>query len=65
MGAAEYDPFADEVAAPTLHSQAALLEIAELLEMVHYWRTEAERLAHDYAWISGQNRRRHLAKKSN
>lgn len=47
-----------------LHSQEALLEMAELLQLVHYWRTEAERLAHDYAWIEQQNRRRHLARKA-
>lgn len=64
MGAADYDPFAEDVATPTLHSQEALLEMAELLEMVHYWRTQAERLAHDYDWIAKQNQRRHLAKKA-
>lgn len=63
MGAADYDPFAEDVATPTLHSQEALLEMAELLEMVHYWRTQAERLAHDYEWLAGQNRRRYEAKK--
>lgn len=64
MGAADYDPFAEDVATPTLHSQEALLEMAELLQLVHFWRTQAERLAQDYAWIEQQNRRRYLAKKA-
>lgn len=64
MGAQEYHPFprGGGETAPPLHSQAALLEMAELLELVRYWRIEAERLAHDYAWIANQNRRRHEAK---
>ena len=65
MGAAtlgEYDPFADDEPEP--HSLVALQEMAELLEMVRYWRTEAERLAHDYEWIAQQNRRRYEAKKA-
>lgn len=66
MGAKHPDPFAED-APPTLqplHSLEALQEMAELLEMVQYWRSEAERLAHDYEWIAGQNRRRHAAKKA-
>lgn len=66
MGAEDFDPFAEDAppALQPLHSLEALQEMAELLEMVYYWRSEAERLAHDYAWISQQNQRRHLAKKA-
>ncbi len=66
MGAPDYDPFAEDVApvTPILHSQEALLEMAELLELVHYWRNEAERLAHDYELIARGNRRRYEAKKA-
>ncbi len=46
MGAPHADPFA-EVEAPPLHSQEALLEMAELLELVHYWRTRCERVEAD------------------
>lgn len=48
MGSAYLDPFAEDVvtAEPT-HSQAALLEMAELLEIVHYWRTRCERVEAD------------------
>lgn len=42
MGAPDPDPFA-----PTLHSPEALYEQAELLEMVHYWRTRCERVEAD------------------
>lgn len=66
MGAEDLDPFAQDAlqALQPLHSLESLQEMAELLQMVHYWRTEAERLAHDYAWLEGKNRRRHEAKKA-
>lgn len=60
----DYDPFAEAATEAPAHSQAALLEMAELLALVHHWRSEAERLAHDYAWISQQNTRRHESKKA-
>ena len=41
MGADDIDPFS-EIWAPPLHSQEALQEMAELLELVHYWRTQYE-----------------------
>lgn len=41
------DPFGlTEEHLPT-HSQEALLEMAELLEMVHYWRTRCETVEAD------------------
>lgn len=49
--------------AEPLHSVEALREMADLLALVQFWRMEAERLAHDYAWIAQQNTRRHEAKK--
>lgn len=47
MGAANLDPFAEDVATFPEHSQEALLEMAELLEMVCYWRTRCERVEAD------------------
>ena len=46
MGASHHDPLA-EAQAPTLHSKDALYEMAELLELVHYWRTRCERVEMD------------------
>lgn len=50
MGALEreYHPFAEEeVSPPAVHPIDALHEMAELLELVHYWRTKYETLANE------------------
>ena len=42
---------------------AQLESEAELLRLVHFWRTEAERLAEQYARLADHKRRIYLAKK--
>lgn len=41
------DPFGLTEELAPVHSQEALLEMAELLEMVHYWRTRCEEVESD------------------
>lgn len=45
MGALERDPFAEDKSTPTeLHSVGALHDMADLLKLVHYWRSKFEAL---------------------
>lgn len=45
------------------HSTEALQQMAELLELVAYWRTEAERLADQYEHMRRRRNRAYLARK--
>lgn len=45
MGASDPFGLTEEIVPP--HSQEALLEMAELLEMVYYWRTRCEAVEAD------------------